>query len=131
MYTKIYRLTSLTSVWRKIITILVCVLDRQQTREASDSLTVVEKEFRQQQQAMKTVLAEVAELESTNTISGDYELKLQRQGYFITKQTRVTQYIIIIILFYYLFILFTMESQYTSLIRFRSLDLYVHASVCV
>ena len=50
---------------------------------------VVEKESRHQQQTMQAVLAEVAELESTKTISGDYELKLQRQNYFLTKQMTV------------------------------------------
>lgn len=66
------------------------VVDRHQTQEVEESLTVVEKEFRQQQQAMQSVLAEVAELESTKTISGDYELKLQRQGYFLSKQMIVS-----------------------------------------
>lgn len=68
------------------------VVGRQQSQEAEDSLAVVEKEFRQQQQAMQSVLAEVAQLESTKTISGDYELKLQRQGYFLSKQMIVSSY---------------------------------------
>ncbi|MPC39279.1 HAUS augmin-like complex subunit 3 [Portunus trituberculatus] len=62
---------------------------KQQTQEVEESLTVVEKEFWHQQQTMQAVLSEVAELESTKTISGDYELKLQRQGYFLTKQMMV------------------------------------------
>ncbi|KAK8405959.1 hypothetical protein O3P69_006987 [Scylla paramamosain] len=67
---------------------------KQQTQEVEESLTVVEKESRHQQQTMQAVLTEVAELESTKTISGDYELKLQRQGYFLTKQIIVMEQLV-------------------------------------
>lgn len=62
---------------------------RQQTEDAQECLGMVSKEFQQQRRAMQGVLAEVAQLEGTRTISGDYELKLQRQEYFIAKQKNV------------------------------------------
>lgn len=51
---------------------------------------MVQKEFQQQRRIMQSVLAEVAQLEGTRTISGDYELKLQRQEYFLAKQKTVS-----------------------------------------
>nr|XP_053637536.1 HAUS augmin-like complex subunit 3 isoform X2 [Cherax quadricarinatus] len=61
----------------------------QQAREASESRKAVEWEKQQQQQVMQSLITEVAQLESTKTISGNYQLKRQRQEYFLDKQKLV------------------------------------------
>ncbi|KAG0710982.1 HAUS augmin-like complex subunit 3 [Chionoecetes opilio] len=62
---------------------------RQQTQEAQESLALLEKEHRQQQQALRGVLGEGAELETTKVLAADYEVKIQHQEYLLAKQAIV------------------------------------------
>ncbi|XP_042206686.1 AUGMIN subunit 3-like [Homarus americanus] len=67
---------------------------QQQAREASESLMIVEQERRQQRQVMQSLITEVAQLENTRTISGNYQLKCQRQEYFLDKQRSVMEQLV-------------------------------------
>ncbi|ROT70229.1 HAUS augmin-like complex subunit 3 isoform X1 [Penaeus vannamei] len=59
---------------------------QQQGRDASESRMVLKLKREQQQQVLLSLISEVAQLESTRTICGNYQLKCQRQEYFLQKQ---------------------------------------------
>lgn len=63
---------------------------RQQGRDASESRMVLKLKREQQQQVLLSLISEVAQLESTRTICGNYQLKCQRQEYFLQKQKIVS-----------------------------------------
>ncbi|XP_071521217.1 uncharacterized protein dgt3 isoform X1 [Panulirus ornatus] len=67
---------------------------QQQTHEAKESCKVLEQERQQQHLVMQSLVAEVAQLESTRTISGNYQLKSQRQEYFLDKQKIVMEQLV-------------------------------------
>ena len=65
-------------------------IKRQQTAEATESQLLVKLERERQHQVLQSLVAEVAQLESTRTISGNYQLKCKRQEYFLEKQKIVS-----------------------------------------
>ncbi|XP_064119374.1 LOW QUALITY PROTEIN: HAUS augmin-like complex subunit 3 [Macrobrachium nipponense] len=67
---------------------------QQQTTEALNSRMLLSHEMQQQHQILQSLVAEVAQLESTKTISGNYQLKCKRQEYFLEKQKIVMDQLI-------------------------------------
>ncbi|CAL4166624.1 unnamed protein product [Meganyctiphanes norvegica] len=59
---------------------------KEKYQELCDCHNVVEYEREQQLSILKALSNDVAQLESCRTISGNYQLKLQRQEYFLGKQ---------------------------------------------
>ncbi|XP_076055434.1 HAUS augmin-like complex subunit 3 [Oratosquilla oratoria] len=62
----------------------------QQIENINEEKDLVYKESLLQKQRLMTLLEEVAQLESTRTIAGNYQLKLHRQEYYKQKQQFVT-----------------------------------------
>lgn len=67
---------------------------QQQTADALNSRMLLSHEIQQQHQILQSLVAEVAQLESTKTISGNYQLKCKRQEYFLEKQKIVMDQLI-------------------------------------
>ncbi|XP_068242057.1 HAUS augmin-like complex subunit 3 [Palaemon carinicauda] len=67
---------------------------QQQTTDALSSRMLLSHEIQQQHQILQSLVAEVAQLESTKTISGNYQLKCKRQEYFLEKQKIVMDQLI-------------------------------------
>lgn len=88
----------------------------------------------QQQQVLLSLISEVTQLESTRTICGNYQLKCQRQEYFLQKQKIVSSSNSVIFLLFSevrVLLLFGNILQifvYHSLIHYSSESLYLYRS---
>ena len=51
---------------------------------------MVQQELKQQMFAISQLISQVSQLETTHTISGNYQIKLKRQEYFLDKQKFVS-----------------------------------------
>lgn len=67
---------------------------KEKYQELVDSHHVVQYEREQQLSILKSLSNDVAQLESCRTISGNYQLKLQRQEYFLSKQVVLLEQLI-------------------------------------